>query len=135
MDFLTPEQRSERMKRVRSSNTQPEKIVRKLVSSLGFRYRLNVRALPGAPDLTFRRLKKAIFVHGCFWHGHESCKRATLPKTRAEFWAAKQLYNKRRDEANLLKLRELGWETLVIWECGMKDQIVLTDQLRDFLRA
>lgn len=134
MDTLTPTERSERMGRVRGRDTKPELVVRRLVHSLGYRYRLHSRILPGRPDLVFAGRRKVIFVHGCFWHRHhESCPLTRMPKTRLEFWRPKFEENKRRDEVNHDKLVQLGWEFLVIWECELKNPEALARRIESFL--
>ena len=135
MDTLTREQRSERMSRVRSRDTKPEMAVRSLVHSLGYRYRLHDRKLPGNPDLVFSSRKKLIFVHGCFWHRHPRCKNNRLPKSRLTFWKPKLELNRKRDLKNQRKLRRLGWRFLVIWECQTKDDELLTNRIIDFLEG
>ena len=132
-DPLTPNQRSALMARIRSKDTQPELVVRRLVWSLGFRYRLHQRDLPGRPDIVLRRHRKAIFVHGCFWHAHKGCPRATVPKTRRDFWTAKFQGNRRRDAASLRALRRDGWKVLVLWECELKDRARLSERVGTFL--
>jgi DNA mismatch endonuclease (patch repair protein) len=119
MDRFTPEERSEIMRRVRGANTGPELVVRKLVYSLGFRYRLQCRDLPGRPDLVFRKLGKVIFVHGCFWHQHAGCVRSALPKSHAKYWKDKLLKNVERDSAAIKELRRQGWKVLILWECQL----------------
>jgi len=121
VDTLNPAARSERMSRVRAKNTKPELAVRRLVYGLGYRYRLHARELPGSPDLVFRRRKKVIFVHGCFWHRHaaKGCTLARVPKSRIDFWLAKLEGNQKRDLANIRKLRKDGWKVLQIWECEL----------------
>lgn len=133
LDTLSPAQRSERMSRVRGTDTKPELAVRRLVHSMGYRYRLHSRKLPGIPDMVFPRRRKIIFVHGCYWHRHEGCRNCRLPKTRLDFWVPKLEGNRRRDIENQQKLRELGWDVLVIWECEIKDRQALTDRLKNFL--
>ena len=135
-DTLTRKQRSERMALIRGKNTRPELIVRRLVHGMGFRYRLHLRSLPGRPDLVFRPLRKAIFVHGCFWHRHEdpSCKLARLPKSRLEFWKDKLESNRKRDLKALKDLRGLGWDVLEVWECQLHQLDFLQDCLRSFLK-
>ena len=133
MDSLTPEERSKRMALVRGKNTKPEMIVRRLVHSLRYRYRLHDRKLPGRPDLVFKRRRKVIFVHGCFWHRHAGCPRSTMPKSRMEFWREKWEDNERRDHNNQAKLCALGWEVLIIWECELKDLDRLAGRICDFL--
>ena len=112
-------ERSEIMSRVRSKNSRPEMSVRKLVFSLGYRYRLHANDLPGHPDLVFRRLRKVIFIHGCFWHRHASCALARLPKSHLDFWLPKLEGNRKRDEKNRRALTKAGWKVLIIWECQM----------------
>lgn len=133
MDTLSPSERSERMSRIRSRDTKPEMAVRRLVFSMGFRYRLQGR-LPGRPDLVFSGRRKVIFVHGCFWHLHSGCPNCRVPKSRLEFWLPKLEANRKRDEENQTQLRELGWATLVIWECELKDSVRLTSRIRKFLQ-
>lgn len=105
------------MAAIKGANTRPEKVVRVLVHRMGFRFGLHRKDLPGSPDIVFPRLRKVIFVHGCFWHGHKSCKRAKLPKTNRKFWAEKIGANKRRDIVARNKLRGLGWGALTLWQC------------------
>ncbi|MFH1493969.1 MAG: DNA mismatch endonuclease Vsr [Pseudomonadota bacterium] len=133
MDTLNPKQRGERMSRIRSKDTKPEMAVRRLVFSMGYRYRLHDRTLPGTPDLVFRGRRKAMFVHGCFWHRHPGCGLARMPKSRLDFWGPKLEANARRDGECLAALRELGWETLVVWECETKDAERLRKTIRRFL--
>jgi DNA mismatch endonuclease, patch repair protein len=116
-DTLTREQRSRQMARVRSRDTVPELIVRGLVHGWGYRYRLHVPALPGRPDLVFPRLRKVIFVHGCFWHQHHCQRGDRLPTSRVNYWREKLDRNKRRDKRHCAALRKLGWKVLVVWEC------------------
>jgi DNA mismatch endonuclease (patch repair protein) len=120
VDHLNREKRSLNMAAVRSEDTTPELAVRKIVHSLGYRYRLHVPELPGKPDLVFPSRRKIIFVHGCFWHSHNKCKRATTPKTRTLFWQEKLLGNATRDQRNQRQLRELGWKVLTVWQCELK---------------
>lgn len=134
MDSLTPEERRERMKRVRAKDTGPERVVRRRVYALGYRYRLHSRTLPGHPDLVFSGRRKVIFVHGCFWHRHgEDCPLTRMPKSRLDFWAPKFEKTQRRDAVNLAKLRDLGWDFLVLWECELKDREALDRRLQAFL--
>ena len=121
------------MSRVRSKDTKPEMRVRRLVHGLGYRYRLHVRELPGTPDLVFPSRRAVIFVHGCFWHRHENCALARLPKSRLDFWRKKLESNTTRDAAQQERLRELGWRVLVVWECQLGDTTKLTDTIRHFL--
>jgi DNA mismatch endonuclease, patch repair protein len=120
MDTLTEAERSERMSRIRSKDTRPELAVRQALFGLGYRYQLHRKDLPGKPDIVFPSRKKALFVHGCFWHAHEGCKVANLPKSRTEFWQAKFQRNVERDKLNKRALRRMGWSTLTVWECETK---------------
>jgi DNA mismatch endonuclease (patch repair protein) len=133
MDRLTPEHRSRLMSRVRSKDTTPEMIVRRLVHAMGYRYRLYVRKLPGRPDLVFGPRRKIVFVHGCFWHRHPGCRKATTPKTHVDFWEGKFAANVLRDARNVHDLEAAGWEVLTVWECETKDVDMLRRRLRSFL--
>lgn len=133
MDRVSPKQRSKIMSRVRSKNTGPELLLRQLVWSLGYRYRLHLRNLPGRPDIVFPRRKKVIFVHGCFWHRHNCPGGQQMPKTRPEFWGPKLSRNAERDQEVEAALREKGWSILVVWSCQVKDTIQLKSSLRVFL--
>ncbi|PDS69647.1 very short patch repair endonuclease [Rhizobium phaseoli] len=133
-DKLSPQARSKVMGRVKSKNTGPEVLVRRIVHRLGFRFRLHGKDLPGRPDLVFRRRRKVIFVHGCFWHRHH-CGRATTPRTNVEFWERKFSQNIARDNAALEALDVMGWSTLVIWECQTKDETQLARYLDTFLES
>lgn len=119
-DVHTPEQRSYNMSRIRSKDTKPELIVRKYLFSHGYRYRIHDKKLPGSPDLVLPKYRTVIFVHGCFFHGHQDCRYFTVPKTRTEWWLDKINSNKRRDDSNYIKLNEAGWRVLVINECELK---------------
>jgi DNA mismatch endonuclease (patch repair protein) len=132
-DTLSPKQRSERMGRVHNKDTKPEMYVRRLVHSLGYHYRLHYGELPGRPDIVFPEKRKAIFVHGCFWHRHEGCSRCRMPKSRLEFWGPKLEKNRLRDLKNLAKLRELGWDVLVVWECETEEAAGLPGRIMSFL--
>ncbi|HCE01853.1 MAG TPA: hypothetical protein DEQ98_01320 [Acidobacteria bacterium] len=122
--------RSALMKRVRRQDTAPEMIVRRLLHRMGYRYRLHARDLPGRPDIVFRRLKKVVFVHGCFWHRHHGCRRSSMPKRRSDFWAAKFDRNVLRDRQNVADLEALGWRWWVVWECKTRD--IKTLKIRDW---
>jgi DNA mismatch endonuclease (patch repair protein) len=124
---------SQIMARVKSKNTKPELLVRKYLHSLGFRYRIHYAKLPGKPDIIFPCKRKIIFVNGCFWHSHEDCKLHRIPKTNQDYWEKKLSTNKQRDERNLKDLNELGWSSLVIWECETKDMITLGNKLIKWL--
>ena len=116
-DQFSPAERSRIMRAVKSGDTSPELAVRRLVHSLGYRYRLHGRDLPGRPDLVLPRLGKAIFVHGCFWHRHRCAAGQSTPASRIDYWKAKFARNVERDRSSLRKLRRLGWSVLVVWEC------------------
>ena len=117
---MTPEQRSRCMSAVKSKDTKPEMIVRKYLFSKGLRYRLHVGSLPGNPDIVLPKYKTVVFINGCFWHGHDGCKYYRLPKSNVEFWESKITNNKNRDVLNEIKLKELGWRVIRIWECEIR---------------
>ena len=121
MDIFDRQKRSDVMSRVRSRDTKPELRVRSYLHAAGLRYVLHDKRLPGKPDLSFPSRRVAVFVHGCFWHGHEGCKRANLPATRREFWQAKIESNKERDKKHKETLECLGWRVRVVWQCSMTD--------------
>ena len=133
MDTVPADKRSEIMRRITSKGTKPEIQVRRLVHSLGFRYRLHKKELLGKPDLVFSNRRKLIFVHGCFWHQHDGCKSSHIPKTRQEYWEPKLTRTVRRDRENQKKLYELGWDILVIWECEVRDIQKLAERIMVFL--
>jgi DNA mismatch endonuclease (patch repair protein) len=116
-DQFSPAERSEIMRRVKSGDTTPEMVVRRLVHQMGYRYRLRRRDLPGQPDLVLPRLGKAIFVHGCFWHRHACAAGESTPASRVEYWQAKFARNVNRDRRDVRRLRRMGWSVLVVWEC------------------
>ena len=118
-DNHTPEERSYNMSRIRSKDTKPEEMVRKYLFARGFRYRKNVRKLPGCPDIVLPRYKAVIFVQGCFWHMHD-CGRFHWPASNREYWEPKILRNVERDAANKEKLESMGWQVLTVWECELK---------------
>ena len=119
-DKLTREQRHRCMASIRGKDTKPEMLVRRWLHSRGFRYRINVKGLPGTPDIVLRKYRTAIFIHGCFWHGHEGCHYFVLPKSNTEFWTAKIERNRERDLERRSQLKQMGWHTIVIWECQLK---------------
>jgi DNA mismatch endonuclease (patch repair protein) len=117
VDTLTPSERSIRMSRIKGKDTRPELILRRVLHSLGMRYRLQGKGLPGKPDLVFPRYKTVVFVHGCFWHRHNGCKIASMPKSNTQFWAEKFSKNVARDMRTSSLLKSLGWRVIVVWEC------------------
>lgn len=119
-DVHTRAQRSYNMSRIKGKNTKPEMLVRRFLHSQGYRYRLHAKNLPGKPDIVLPKYKTVIFVHGCFWHGHEGCKYATLPKTRTDWWKKKIQKNAENDKFNIRKLQELNWIVIEMWQCEIK---------------
>jgi DNA mismatch endonuclease (patch repair protein) len=132
-DTLNREERSRRMSLVRGRDTKPELLVRSIAHSLGYRFRLHRRDLPGTPDMVFPRLHRVVFVHGCFWHRHARCKMARLPKTRRSFWVPKLEANRLRDARKLAALKRAGWRSLVVWECQLRDLGRVRQRLARFL--
>ena len=120
------------MRAVKTKDTGAEMAVRRLLHSLGYRYRLHRRSLPGTPDVVFPSRRAAIFVHGCFWHQH-ACPRGRHPKTRRDYWVPKLQQNRERDRRHQRRLQEMGWRTLVVWECEIPIQTLLVQRIRDFL--
>lgn len=121
------------MARVGGRDTKPEMIVRRMLHAMGYRYRVQARGLPGRPDLAFTKRRAAVFVHGCFWHGHDCARGGRVPKTNAAFWRAKIERNRARDAEVEAKLAALGWRALTLWECGMSDRDALAAALTAFL--
>lgn len=115
--------RSYNMSRIRSKNTKPELAVRKALFAEGFRYRLHDKKLPGKPDIVLKKYKTVIFIHGCFWHGHEGCRYFVVPKTRTEWWVNKINTNKQNDLIAIYKLRKLNWKIIILWACEIDDTI------------
>lgn len=134
MDIVTPAKRSRMMAGIKGKNTSPEMAVRRLVHGLGFRFRLHRRNLPGSPDLVLPRLRKVIFVHGCFWHRHPGCRFAYTPKSRTEFWLTKLNANVRRDAVTRRALVDAGWKVLIVWECEVSDLSALSRRVLYFLK-
>ena len=133
-DKLSKERRSENMRRIKSKGMKPEMLVRRLVHFMGYRYRLHRKDLPGKPDLVFGPRKKVIFVHGCFWHGHdaEGCPDRRTPKSNVSYWSPKLARNKARDAERLVALEKAGWKALTIWECETRSD--LSKRIKRFLR-
>lgn len=121
-DNHSKEVRSKNMSHIRSTNSKPEEIVRKYLFSQGFRYRKNVRTLPGCPDIVLPKYKTVIFVNGCFWHKHD-CPRFVWPSSNEEYWRPKILKNVERDQTNIISLRDTGWNVVVVWECELKKKV------------
>lgn len=137
MDIWSREKRSEVMSRIRNKGTKPEVTLRKALFARGFRYRVNVKTLPGKPDIVLPRYKTVIFVHGCFWHGHPGCKYAYTPKSNTEFWVNKISGNRERDAVVKHELEESGWKVIIVWECEIrhgKDFAYLIEHLSQDIR-
>lgn len=132
-DTLSPEQRSRNMSRIRGKDTKPERLVRSLLHSLGYRFRLQYSKLPGRPDIVLPKYKIAIFVNGCFWHRHQNCKYAYNPKSRIEFWETKFKATIERDRVVAAQYVSSDWLQFVIWECETKNPNELANKIRDFL--
>jgi len=131
-DHVDPKRRSAIMSAVGSRDTKPEMRVRKALHRLGYRYRLHRKDLPGSPDIVFPKKKKAIFVHGCFWHGHQ-CRWGRLPKTKLDYWLPKIEANKYRDARNVSELHALGWKVLILWQCELRDFDLAIGKAQDFV--
>ncbi len=132
-DRLTPSRRSWNMSRIPSKNTKTELVVRSLVHSIGYRYRLHRKDLPGKPDMVFSKYRTVIFIHGCFWHRHKGCKITTTPKTNTEFWKKKFNRNIALDAEHQQKLLEAGWKVTVVWQCELKDLNKLAARISAYL--
>lgn len=132
-DKLSPQQRSEVMSAVKGKNTKPELRVRCALHAMGYRFRLHRNDLPGKPDIVLPKYKLCIFVHGCFWHQHPGCKRATMPSSNRAYWKKKLVGNFERDKKNVDEIKSLGWRVCVIWECETKQQDVLEKALQNCL--
>ena len=130
MDKFNSVKRSEIMAKVKTKGTKPEIVVRSLLHSMGFRFRLHRKDLPGCPDIVLPRWRVAIFVHGCFWHGHKDCPRAARPTSNTQFWDKKLSGNADRDQRNTAKLIEMGWRPIVVWECSTRKHDQLTATLK-----
>ena len=133
-DIMTPEQRHKCMAAIKGKDTKPEMLVRRYLHACGFRYSLHCKKLPGSPDLVFRSLRTVIFIHGCFWHGHEKCKYYRLPKSNTEFWRDKVEQNRQRDGAVIQGLKSKGWRVIIIWECELKNKSTREATLRRISR-
>lgn len=135
MDRLSKQHRSWNMGRIRFTNTAPEMRVRSVLHRLGYRFRLHFKGLPGRPDIVLPKWRHVIFVHGCFWHRHASCKLCYTPKTRTDFWTAKFEGTKRRDRAAESALLDMGWRVTIIWECEIADEEKLASKLRNAIQG
>jgi DNA mismatch endonuclease (patch repair protein) len=135
VDVLSPEQRHRCMARVKAKDTTPERVVRSTLHRLGFRFKLHSSALPGRPDVVMPKYRTVVFVHGCFWHGHKRCARATRPSSNVAFWNRKLDGNEARDARVQCALRDLGWTVLVVWECQTREADLLLRQLSRVGRA
>lgn len=133
MDTLSTEERSKRMSLIRGKDSSAELQLRRLIHKMGYRYRLHAKYLPGKPDLVFSSRHAVIFMHGCFWHRHQNCKLARLPKSKLDFWKPKLEKNKERDLINQQELLKLGWRVLVIWECEIVNHEYLRRIISEFL--
>ncbi len=133
-DVLTPEQRRRNMAAIKSKDTKPEILVRRLIHNMGYRYRLHRKDLPGKPDMVFPIFRKVIFVHGCYWHMHNCRFGRVTPKTNARFWKNKRESNKERDKRNRKNLKKQGWDILTIWECQLRNLPALVERIIVFLR-
>lgn len=123
-DVHNKEQRRRNMQAIKAKDTKPEMVVRRYLHAQGFRYRLHVKNLPGKPDIVLPKYKTVIFIHGCFWHGHEGCKYYVVPKTRTEWWLEKIRRNKANDNKAANALKKAGWKVIVVWECAIKTSII-----------
>jgi DNA mismatch endonuclease (patch repair protein) len=133
MDKLSTERRSANMRQIRSENTSPELLLRRMLHRLGYRFRLHSKDLPGKPDLVFPSRRKVIFVHGCFWHQHSACKEGRVPQSRREYWEPKLSRNQARDAASQALLEGQGWRFLVVWECDLKNTTAALRTVKRFL--
>jgi len=131
-DIYPHSKRSEIMSKISASETKPEIAIRTFLFSYGFRYRKNLKTLPGKPDIVLHKYKTVVFINGCFWHGH-SCKAAKLPETKKEFWKMKIDANVERDKKQQLKLKHLGWNIITVWQCEIKSKILFTSRMAELI--
>jgi DNA mismatch endonuclease (patch repair protein) len=134
MDTFSPEKRSDIMRRVRSTDTTPERKVRSLLHKLGYRFRIHRLDLPGKPDIVLPRRRTVFFVHGCFWHRHQDCPHTTTPASRREYWIPKFRRTVDRDRKNQEQLRQLGWNVIIVWECETMNCAKLSNRIEEFMR-
>lgn len=133
MDNLTKKQRKLCMSRIRSKDTKPEKVVRKILTKLGFKYRLHNAGLPGKPDIVISKIKTVVFINGCFWHQHKNCRHQATPKTNVKYWTSKLKRNVEKQKKDIKLLKKEGWKVAIIWECETKNENRLTNKLRKIL--
>lgn len=133
-DIVSRSKRKEMMSKVKQRHTKPEIAVRKLLHRLGYRFRLHSKKLPGTPDIVLPKYKSVIFVHGCFWHQHEGCRKARRPTSNVEFWNEKLDKNIERDKRKESELKDLYWKVLTVWDCEIKDESTLIEKIKLFLR-
>lgn len=134
MDKVSPTERSRTMAQVKGKNTAPERLVRSMLHNMGFRFRLYRRDLPGAPDIVLPKWKTVVFMHGCFWHRHPGCKRASTPASNTEYWEAKFACNQMRDSENQKRLTSMGWKVIIVWECELRRPEEVKQRLLDELK-
>ncbi len=136
-DTMTPRQRHECMSHIRAKDTRPELAVRHELWRMGYRYRLNVRKLPGTPDIVLPKYRTVIFVNGCFWHGHKGCSKYTVPKSNVEFWKTKVAHNQERDTLNIQRLESISWNVITVWECELSKSLLqeTMDRIESELKA
>lgn len=132
-DIFSKHKRSDIMSKISGKETKPEILVRKYLFAKGFRYRKNVKELLGKPDVVLPKYKTIIFIHGCFWHGHEGCKKSVLPRTNTEFWKEKIGKNIKRDTFNILELEKQGWKVIVVWQCELRNISVRNIRLKNLV--
>lgn len=133
-DIFTSNKRSLIMSKISGKETKPEILVRKFLFSQGFRYRKNVKSLPGSPDIVLPKYNTVIFIHGCYWHGHEGCKRSKMPETNKEFWEKKIGDTHKRDKNKFNQLKQLGWKVIVVWQCELKSKETKTTRLNNLIK-
>jgi DNA mismatch endonuclease (patch repair protein) len=134
-DFMTRDQRSRAMSKVRGRDTEIERIIRSSLHRKGFRFRKNVSSLPGRPDIVLAKYRSVIFIHGCLWHGHKDCKASKLPETRRSFWEKKITDNIIRDQRHIEALKDAGWNVLVVWECFIKNRNKREEVVEQIIKA
>lgn len=129
MDTVSKQKRSEIMSKIGGKNTKPELIIRSILHSLGYRFRLHKKELPGVPDIVLSKYRTVIFVHGCFWHYHDACRDGKIPKSNQSYWISKLLYNREKDKRHTEDLERLGWKAITVWECETKNPFSLACRL------